>query len=91
MNKVTGKESSSAPMFSKQNCGSYTHQFVKAIEKHDDTMLHNIVIGATTLVPYTLDALWGEESSQDMKDINDLVAALCKLFCYLCTLLTCSW
>ena len=63
MNKVTGKESSSAPMFSKQNCGSYTCQFVKAIEKRDDTMLHNIIVGATTLVPYTLDALWGEESS----------------------------
>ncbi|KIM56147.1 hypothetical protein SCLCIDRAFT_133291, partial [Scleroderma citrinum Foug A] len=90
MNKVTGKESSSAPMFSEQNCGSYTCQFVKAIEKHDDTVLHNIIVGATTLVPYTLDALWGEESSRDMEDINDLIAALCKLFCYLCALLTCS-
>ncbi|KIM51189.1 hypothetical protein SCLCIDRAFT_33648 [Scleroderma citrinum Foug A] len=90
MNKVTGKESSSAPMFSEQNCGSYTCQFVKAIEKHDDTVLHNIIVGATTLVPYTLDALWGEESSQDMEDINDLIAALCKLFCDLCALLTCS-
>ena len=82
------KESSTATMFSEQNCGSCTRHFIQAIERRDDIILSNIVVGATALIPSTLDALWEEEKSQDEEDIGKLIAALCKLFGYLCALLT---
>ena len=83
------KESSVATMFSEQNCGSCTRHFIQAIERRDDIILRNIVVGATALIPCTLDSLWEEEKSQDEEDIGNLIAALCKLLCYLCALLTC--
>ncbi|KAI6024360.1 hypothetical protein EDC04DRAFT_2724916 [Pisolithus marmoratus] len=49
MNKATGKESSTALMFSKQNCGSHTRQYADAIAKHDDATLCEILVGATIL------------------------------------------
>ncbi|KAI5988135.1 hypothetical protein EDC04DRAFT_2819486, partial [Pisolithus marmoratus] len=51
MNKATGKELSTALMFSKQNCGSHTRQYADAIAKHDDATLCEILVGATILTP----------------------------------------
>ncbi|KAI6041691.1 hypothetical protein EDC04DRAFT_2892756 [Pisolithus marmoratus] len=51
MNKATGKESSTALMFSKQNCSSCTRQYADAIAKCDDATLCEILVGATILTP----------------------------------------
>ncbi|KAI6008639.1 hypothetical protein EDC04DRAFT_2906932 [Pisolithus marmoratus] len=50
MNKATGKESTTALMFSKQNCGSCTRQYADTIAKHDDATLCEILLGATVLI-----------------------------------------
>ncbi|KIN97123.1 hypothetical protein M404DRAFT_161325, partial [Pisolithus tinctorius Marx 270] len=89
VNKVTGKELSAVSAFSKQNCGPCTRQYAIAINKHDNAMLRDIIVGATILIPCSMDAISEEGSFQHREDdVNDLIATLCKLFHCLCTLLT---
>jgi len=76
-------------MFSEQNCGPRTRLYVIAINKRDNAALCDIIAGATALIPYSMDAVLEEGSFQYEKDnVDDLIAALCKLYCRLCTLLT---
>ena len=91
VNKVTGKESGAVSMFSEQNCGPRTRLYIVAIDKRDNAALCDIVAGATALIPYSMDAMSEEGSFQYKEDnVDDLIAALCKLYCCLCTLLTSS-
>ncbi|KAI5996842.1 hypothetical protein F5J12DRAFT_785265 [Pisolithus orientalis] len=56
VNKATRKELSAVSAFSKQNCGPCTRQYAIAITKHDNAVLHNIIMGATMLIPYSMIA-----------------------------------
>ncbi|KAI5982898.1 hypothetical protein F5J12DRAFT_788024 [Pisolithus orientalis] len=55
VNKATRKELSAVSAFSEQNCGPHTRQYAIAIAKHDNAVLHNIIMGATMLIPYSMD------------------------------------
>ena len=88
VNKATGRESLAVSMFSEKNCGPCTRQYAMVIEKRDDAALRDIVAGATTFVPCGMDAVSEEGSFQYEEDVGDLIAALCKSYCCLCTLLT---
>ena len=90
MNKLTGKESLAVLTFSEQNCGPRTRLHAIAIDKHDDAALHDIVAGATALIPYSMDAMSEEGSLQYEDNIDNLIATLCKSYYCLCTLLTSS-
>ena len=62
-----------------------------AIDKHDNAVLHDIVAGATVLIPYSMDGMLEEGNFQYEEDnVDDLIAALCKSYYCLCTLLTSS-
>ncbi|KAI5992851.1 hypothetical protein EDC04DRAFT_2807633 [Pisolithus marmoratus] len=92
MNKATGKESSTALMFSKQNCGSCTRQYADAIAKHDDATLCEILVGATILTPGSEQVI-SEEGTVQSKEKDTatlLITNLCKSYHFLCTLLTAS-
>jgi len=77
VNKLTGKESSAVSTFSEQNCGPRTRLYAIAIDKRDDAALHDIVAGATALIPYSMDAVSEEGSLQYEDNIDNLIAALC--------------
>ena len=51
------------------------------IEKRD-AALRGIVAGATTLVPYGMDAVSEEGSFQYEEDVGDLIAALSEAQCH---------
>ncbi|KAI6041363.1 hypothetical protein EDC04DRAFT_2669026 [Pisolithus marmoratus] len=92
MNKATGKESSTALMFSKQNCSSHTRQYADAISKHDDATLCEILVGATilTLGSEQVISEEGTVQSEEKDTAALLIANLCKSYHFLCTLLTAS-
>ncbi|KAI6039692.1 hypothetical protein EDC04DRAFT_2682412 [Pisolithus marmoratus] len=92
MNKATGKESSTALMFSEQNCGSHTRQYADATAKHDDATLCEILVGATILTLGSKQVISEEGTVQsEEKDTAALIIAnLCKSYHCLCTLLTTS-
>ncbi|KAI5980389.1 hypothetical protein F5J12DRAFT_789314 [Pisolithus orientalis] len=78
VNKVTRKELSAVSAFSKQNCGPCTRQYAIAITKCDNTVLCNIIMGATMLIPYSMDCMSEGGSFQHGEDnINNLIATLC--------------
>ncbi|KAI6016546.1 hypothetical protein EDC04DRAFT_2903129 [Pisolithus marmoratus] len=86
MNKVTGKESSTALMFSKQNCSSHTRQYADAIAKHDDATLCEILVGATILTPGSEQVI-SEEGTVQSKEKDTatlLITNLSPFFCYIC-------
>ncbi|KAI6011501.1 hypothetical protein EDC04DRAFT_2765160 [Pisolithus marmoratus] len=92
MNKATGKESSTALMFSKQNCSSCTRQYADAIAKHDDATLCEILVGATILTPGSEQVI-SEEGTVQSKEKDTaalLITNLCKSYHFLYTLLTAS-
>ncbi|KAI6010847.1 hypothetical protein F5J12DRAFT_781821 [Pisolithus orientalis] len=77
VNKMTRKELSAVSAFSKQNCGPHTRQYAIAINKHDNAMLHDIIVGVTILMPCSMDAVSEEGSFQHGEDdVDDLIAAL---------------
>ncbi|KAI5986087.1 hypothetical protein F5J12DRAFT_973834 [Pisolithus orientalis] len=78
VNKVTRRELSAVSAFSEQNCGPCTRQYAIATTKHDNAVLQNIIMGATMLIPYSIDCMLEGGSFQcGEDDINDLIATLC--------------
>ena len=61
------------------------------IDRRDNAVLCDIVAGATVLIPYSMDGMSEEGNFQYKEDnVDDLIAALCKSYYCLCTLLTSS-
>lgn len=86
-NKVTGKESSIALLFSEQNWGSCTHEYFMSINKHDVTALKEIDSMASALNTSILDGILSEDGScQDnaMADEQMAVVGQCKNLCRNC-------
>ncbi|KAI6145843.1 hypothetical protein BKA82DRAFT_4016052 [Pisolithus tinctorius] len=80
VNKATGKELSAVSAFSEQNCGPHTRQYAIAIAKCDNAVLRNIVMGATMLIPYSMDCMSEGGSFQHGEDdVNDLIATLLRI------------
>ncbi|KAI6037781.1 hypothetical protein EDC04DRAFT_2701300 [Pisolithus marmoratus] len=76
MNKATGKELSTALMFSEQNCSSHTRQCADAIAKCDDATLCEIHVGATILTPGSEQVISEEGTVQsEEKDTATLLIA----------------
>ncbi|KAI6041200.1 hypothetical protein EDC04DRAFT_2670982 [Pisolithus marmoratus] len=92
MNKATGKELSTALMFSEQNCGSHTRQYADAIAKCDDATLCEILVGATILTPGSEQVISeeGTVQSEEKDTATLLIANLCTSYHFLYTLLTAS-
>ncbi|KAI6045509.1 hypothetical protein EDC04DRAFT_2636074 [Pisolithus marmoratus] len=92
MNKATGKELSTALMFSEQNCGSHTRQYADAIAKCDDATLCEILVGATILTPGSEQVISeeGTVQSEEKDTATLLITNLCKSYHFLYTLLTAS-
>ena len=75
-NKVIGKESSTALLFSEQNWGSCTREYLMSINKHDVAMLKEIVSMASALKTSALDGILSEDGSyQDNAMANDQMVA----------------
>ncbi|KAI6042356.1 hypothetical protein EDC04DRAFT_2600946 [Pisolithus marmoratus] len=72
MNKATGKESTTALMFSEWNCGSHTRQYADAIAKHDDATPCEILFGATVLTSGSKQVI-SEEGTVKEKDTATLL------------------
>ncbi|KAI5986090.1 hypothetical protein F5J12DRAFT_787282 [Pisolithus orientalis] len=80
VNKVTRRELSAVSAFSEQNCGPCTRQYAIATTKHDNAVLQNIIMGATMLIPYSIDCMLEGGSFQcGEDDINDLIATLLRI------------
>ena len=57
LNRMTGKESSSALAFLEQNWGACTRQYFMSVSRHDHPVLKQIAMMANTLVLPAMDAL----------------------------------
>ena len=82
--KVTGKESTTGLLFSKQNWGSCTREYSASVNKRDVVTLEEIVSMARAIKASTLDGVSSEDgSSQDNAMLNDQMAAAsqCKNIC----------
>jgi len=76
-NKATGKESSAALLFSKQNWGSCTREYLMSVNKRDVATLKVIVSMASALKTSTLDGILSEDGScQDNAMANDQMVAV---------------
>ena len=52
-----------------------------AIDRRDNATLHDIVAGATVLIPYSMDGMSEEGNFQYEEDnVDDLIATLCKSY-----------
>ena len=86
-NKVTGKESSVALLFSEQNWGSCTREYFMSINKHNVTALKEIVSMASALNTSTLNSISSEDGSchdNAMADEQLAVVGQCKNLCRNC-------
>ncbi|KIM51270.1 hypothetical protein SCLCIDRAFT_143617, partial [Scleroderma citrinum Foug A] len=75
-NKAIGKESSTALLFSEQNWGSCTREYLMSINKRDVATLKEIVSMASALKTSALDGILSEDGSyQDNAMANDQMVA----------------
>jgi len=76
-NKATGKESSAALLFSEQNWGSCTREYLMSVNKRDVATLKEIVSMASALKTSALDGILLEDGScQDNTMANDQMVAV---------------
>ncbi|KAI6140533.1 hypothetical protein BKA82DRAFT_160469 [Pisolithus tinctorius] len=89
LNKVSGKESSSALAFSEQNWGTSTRDYHASISKHNNAAMSEIVAMAHTLIIPSTETLDDGSSPGDLMDefyfaVNtDLRQSICEILCTL--------